>query len=120
MVVTQRCKHCNVMRFISRWSCQSPVHLPLRNCKQISTIFVCYIQSATVLEVVASENTDSLSINMAIICACIVHDVVFSCVPFTSSFIICKELFTLNFPSFQDFPKWHSNNFAVKYPYSAV
>ena len=81
---------------------------------QISTLY--YIQRVTVLDVVALENTDSLSINMVIMCACIVHDVVFSCASFTSFFKICKVLFIMNFPSLQGFSKLLSNNFAAKYP----
>ena len=106
------------MRLILRWSCQSLVQLLLRDCMQISTLY--YIQSVTVLDVVALENTGSLSINMVIMCASIVHDVVFSCASFTSSFKICKELFIMNFPSLQGFSKLLSNNFTVKYPYSTV
>ena len=80
----------------------------LRSCKEISTIFMDYIQSATVLDVVASENTNSLPRNMVIMCACIVHYVVSS--SFTSSFKVCKELLL----------SLHSNNFALKYPCSTV
>ena len=83
-------KYSSIKQLISRWSCQSPVPSPLRNCKQMSTIFTYYIQSPTVLDVVALENTNRLSINMVIMCACIVQDVVFSCVLFTSSFKIYK------------------------------
>ena len=56
----------------------------------MSIMFTYYIQSATALDVVALENTNSLSVNMVIICACIVPDVIFSYVSFTSSFKICK------------------------------
>ena len=74
---------------------------PLRNSKQISTIFVYYIQSVTVLDVVALENTNSLLVKMVIMCACILHDVVFSIVSFTGSFKICNKLFIVNFSSLQ-------------------
>ena len=83
-------KYSSIKQIISRWSCQSPVHPPLRNCKQMSTIFTFYIQSARVLNVVALENTNSLWINIVIMCACIVHGVVFLYVSFTSSFKISK------------------------------
>ena len=83
------------------------------------------IQSVTVLDVVVLESTNSLSIdmviiNMVIISACIVNDVLFSCVPFTSSFKICKKLLIINFLSLQGFPKLHTDNFAVKYLCSMV
>ena len=97
------------MWFMSRCCCQSPVHRPLRNCKEISIVFMYNIQSVTVLDVVVLESTNSLSIdmviiNMVIISACIVNDVLFSCVPFTSSFKICKKLLIINFLSLQGFP----------------
>ena len=76
------------------------------------------IQSAAVLDLVELENTNSLLSNVVIMCASIVCDIVSSCVPFTSSFNVCKELFIVNFPSLEGSPKLKSNHFAVKYPYS--
>ena len=78
------------------------------------------IQSVTILDEVALENTINLSSNVVIICASMVHDVVSSCVSFTSFLKVCKELFIVNFPSFEGSPMLHSNNFAVKYTYSTV
>ena len=60
------------------------------HCKQISTNFMYYIQNVTVLDVAVLENTNSLSNNLMITCVCIVHGVVSSCVPFTSSFKVGK------------------------------
>ena len=47
----------------------------------------------------ALQNTNSLSSHMMIMCACIVHYVISSCVPVISSFKFCKELFIVNFPN---------------------
>ena len=78
------------------------------------------IQSVAVLDLVELKNTNSLVSNVVIMCASIVHDIVSSCVPFTSSFKVCKELFIVDFASLEGSPKLHSNNFAVKYPYSTA
>ena len=76
------------------------------------------IKSVAVLDLVELENTNSLLSNVVIICASIVHEIVSSCVPFTSSLKVSKELFIVNFPSLEGSPKLNSNNVAVKYPYS--
>ena len=78
------------------------------------------VQSLSVLNAVALENTNSLSSNVVLVCASIVDDVVSLCMSFASSFNIYRELFIVNFPSLEDFLKLHSSNFAVKYPYSML
>ena len=41
------------------------------------------------------------------------HDIVSSCVSFTSYFNVCKKLFIVNCPALQGSPKLLSNNYAV-------
>lgn len=41
------------------------------------------------------------------------HDIVSSCVSFTSYFNVCKNLFIVNCPALQGSPKLLSNNYAV-------
>ena len=65
------------------------------------------IQSVTVLDVVALENTNNLLSNVVIICASLVHYVVSTCVPFNSSFKACKELSIVDLPSLEGSPKLH-------------
>lgn len=78
------------------------------------------VQSVTVLDALASENINSLSRNVVIMCTSTVHDVASLCVPYARPFKVCKELFIVNCPSLKESPKLHSNNFAIKFPYRTV
>ena len=78
------------------------------------------IQSVAVLDLVELQKSKSLLSIVVIMCAFIVHDIVLSCEPFTSSFQVCKELFLGNFISLEGSPKLNSSNFAVKHRYSTV
>ena len=76
MVVSQRCKVWQ--RHAAHTKMELSVSSATNKCQR-SQLY--YIQSVTVLDEVALENTKSLSSNMVIMFACIVHDLVSSCAP---------------------------------------
>ena len=97
MVVTQRFQVWQ--RHATHIKVELPISSALSNCKQISTTFIYYMRSITVLDIVVLDNTNNLWSNMVIMCTCIVLDVASSCVLFTSFFMICKDLFIVKFLS---------------------
>ena len=109
MVVSQRCKVWQ--RHAAHTKMELSVSSATNKCQR-SQLY--NIQSVTVLDEVALENTKSLSSNMVIMFACIVHDLVSSCAPFASSFNVCKKLHIGNFPSLQGSHKLHSSIHTVR------